>query len=31
MAIEDWIAFSLRFDLPIPVIEGQAIKAPVEA
>jgi predicted RNase H-like HicB family nuclease len=31
MAIEDWIAFSLRFNLPIPVIEGQAIKAPVEA
>ncbi len=31
MAIEDWIAFSLRFDLPIPVIEGQTIRAPVEA
>ena len=31
MAIEDWIAFSLRFNLPIPVIEGQTIKAPVEA
>jgi len=31
MAIEDWIAFSLRFNLPIPVIEGEAIKAPVEA
>ena len=31
MAIEDWIAFSLRFNLPIPVIEGQTIRAPVEA
>ena len=31
MAIEDWIAFSLRFNLPIPVIEGQVIKAPAEA
>jgi len=31
MAIEDWIAFSLRFNLPIPEIVGQAIKAPVEA
>ena len=28
MAIEDWIAFSLRFNLPIPMIEGQTIKAP---
>lgn len=34
LAIEDWIAFSLRFDLPIPAIEGQKIEvpeAPVEA
>ena len=31
MAIEDWIAFSLRFNLPILVIEDQTIKAPVEA
>jgi predicted RNase H-like HicB family nuclease len=30
-AIEDWIAFSLRFNLPIPAIEGQTIKVPVEA
>ncbi len=28
MAIEDWIALSLRFDLPIPSIEGHKIKAP---
>lgn len=31
IAIEDWIAFSLRFNLPIPAIEGQTIRAPVEA
>jgi len=34
LAIEDWIAFSLRFDLPIPAIEGHKIEvpeAPVEA
>jgi len=31
MAIEDWIAFSLRFDLPIPVIEGQTLRAAIEA
>lgn len=28
MAIEDWIALSLRFDLPIPPIEGHKIEAP---
>lgn len=31
MAIEDWIAFSLRSNLPIPTIEGLRIEAPVEA
>ena len=31
MAIEDWIAFSLRSNLPIPAIEGRTIRAPVEA
>lgn len=31
MALEDWIAISLRFNLPIPAIEGQKIEAPVEA
>ena len=34
LAIEDWIAFSLRFDLPIPAIGGHKIEvpeAPVEA
>ena len=30
-AIEDWIAFSLRFNLPIPAIEGYMIEAPAEA
>ena len=30
-AIEDWIAFSLRFNLPIPMVEGQTIKVPAEA
>ena len=28
MAIEDWIALSLHFDLPIPPIEGHKIEAP---
>jgi len=28
MAIEDWIALSLRFDLHIPPIEGHKIEAP---
>ena len=31
MAIEDWIAFSLRSNLPIPTIEGLGIEAPIEA
>jgi predicted RNase H-like HicB family nuclease len=31
MAIEDWIAFSLRSNLPIPIIEGLRIEAQVEA
>jgi predicted RNase H-like HicB family nuclease len=31
MAVVDWIAFGLRFNLPIPVIEGQTIKATFEA
>jgi predicted RNase H-like HicB family nuclease len=31
MAIEDWIAFSLRCNLPIPAIEGHRIEAPVAA
>ena len=30
-AIEDWIGFSLRSNLPIPSIEGLRIEAPVEA
>jgi predicted RNase H-like HicB family nuclease len=28
MAVEDWIALSLRFSLPIPAIEGHKIEAP---
>ncbi len=31
MALEDWIAISLRFNLPILAIEGKKIEAPVEA
>lgn len=31
MAIEDWIAFSLRSNLPIPAIEGHRIEVPVTA
>ncbi len=30
MAIEDWIAFSLRSNLAIPTIEGLRIEAAVE-
>lgn len=31
MAIEDWIAFSLRFNLAIPAIEDCRIEVPAEA
>jgi predicted RNase H-like HicB family nuclease len=31
MVIEDWIALSLKLNLPIPPIEGHEIKAPAEA
>ncbi|MDF0591081.1 type II toxin-antitoxin system HicB family antitoxin [Candidatus Methanocrinis natronophilus] len=31
MAIEDWIALSLRFDLPIPAIGGHKIETPEAA